>query len=312
MQIIGFDVSKKELVGVRINKRGDVQENYVVENMQEAIERFFDELESTVTVGCEATGECHNVLAQTCIARGIPCIILNPIVTKQFTRATVRKRKTDLTDAHVIAKCVLQGEGERATPASFSVAKRLLRTSSELTRLSVTVSHMRKGFAEHWSEESSVQTTLRELENQIALAVKAVRSQGMESVDPELSELLSSIPGIGETLAATIASEIGDVRRFDSIKAVIAYAGLDPRVRQSGTTLRRNTKLTKRGSPYLRRALFIAASIAQRHDTELHAYYLKKRGEGKRYKEATVANARHVLQRVYAVWKRGTPYVIHS
>jgi transposase len=311
MQIIGFDVSKKELVGVRINKRGDMQEKYVVENTQEAIECFFDGLESSVTVGCEATGEYHNVLAQACIARGIPCIVLNPIVTKQFTRATVRKRKTDLTDAHVIAKCVLQGEGERATPASFSVAKRMLRTSSELTRLSVTVSHMRKGFAEHWSEESSVQTTLRELEKQIALAVKAVRSQGMESVDPGLSALLSSIPGIGETLAATIVSEIGDVHRFDSVKAVIAYAGLDPRVRQSGVTLRRNTKLTKRGSPYLRRALFIAASIAQRHDRELHAYYLKKRAEGKRYKEATVANARHVLQRIYAVWKRGTPYVVH-
>jgi len=312
MQIIGFDVSKKELVGVRINKRGDVQETYVVENAQEAIGNFLDRLECSVTIGCEATGEYHNVLAQACIAHHIPCIVLNPIVTKQFTRATVRKRKTDLTDAQVIAKCVLQGEGQEVSEASFSVSKRLLRTSSELTRLSVSVNHMRKGLAEHWSAESSAQDTLRELEEHIARAVRAVRSEGVRSTDRSLSDLLSSVPGIGETLAATIVSEIGDIHRFENAKAVIAYAGLDPRVRQSGMTLRRNTKLTKRGSPYLRRALFIAASIAQRHDAELHAYYLKKRSEGKRYKEATVANARHVLQRVYAVWKRGTPYVVHS
>jgi len=312
MQIIGFDVSKKELVGARINKRGLVEETYTVENTQEAIGDFLERLECSVTIGCEATGEYHNVLARACIARDIPCKVLNPIVTKQFTRATVRKRKTDLTDAHVIAKCVLQGEGQEVSEASFSVSKRLLRTSAELTRLAVTVNHMRKGFAEHWSEESSVQTTLCELEKHIAGAVKSVRAEGVRSTDHQLSELLSSVPGIGETLAATIVSEIGDVHRFDNVKAVIAYAGLDPRVRQSGTTLRRNTKLTKRGSPYLRRALFIAASIAQRHDAELHAYYLKKRAEGKRYKEATVANARHVLQRVYAVWKRGAPYVVHN
>ena len=72
---------------------------------------------------------------------------------------------------------------------------------------------------------------------------------------------------------------------------------VDPKVRQSGATLKRNTKLTKRGSPYLRRAAYLAASIAQRCDPVLKAYYLKKRSEGKRYKEATVANARHILYR---------------
>ena len=312
MQIIGFDVSKKELVGVRINKRGEIQETYVVPNTETGITEFLSSLVTVGIIGCEATGEYHNVLAKACIARDIPCIVLNPIVTKQFTRATVRKRKTDLTDAHVIAKCVLQGEGEPATVASFSAAKRMLRTSSELTRLAVSVSHMRKGFKEHWEAEPAIQDTLHALETHIASAVKAIRAQGIQSTDPAVSGLLSSIPGVGETLAATIASEIGDVHRFSSSKALVAYAGLDPKVRQSGITLARNTKITKRGSPYLRRALFIAASIAQRYDPALKTYYEKKRSEGKRYKEATVANARHVLQRIYAVWKRGTPYVVHT
>src|ERR1041385_6715699 len=149
MQIIGFDVSKKELIGVPNHKRGDNQGKYVLENERGAITKFLDELTYSVTIGCEATAEYHNSLARICIEQDIPCIVLNPIVTKQFTRATVRKRKTDLTDAHVIAKCVLQGEGQRVSGASFSVAKRILRTSSELTRLAVSVSHMRKALAEH-------------------------------------------------------------------------------------------------------------------------------------------------------------------
>ena len=312
MQIIGFDVSKKELVGVRVNKRSDVQERYVVANDETGINIFLDSLECTVTIGCEATAEYHNLLALSCIRRDIPFIILNPIVTKQFTRATVRKRKTDLTDAHVIAKCILQGEGERATEASFSVAKRMLRTSSELSRLAVSVRHMRLTFEDHWSQQTDIQQELSALAQTIETSMRRIRTLGLEQTDEKLKGLLVSVPGIGDTLAATIISEIGDVKRFTNVKAVVAYAGLDPKVRQSGTTLQRNTKLTKRGSPYLRRALYIAASIAQRHDRELKVYYLKKRTEGKRYKEATVANARHILQRVYAVWKRGTPYVVHS
>ena len=102
------------------------------------------------------------------------------------------------------------------------------------------------------------------------------------------------------------------MNQFPSGKALVAYAGLDPRIRQSGISLRRNTKITKRGSPYLRKAAYIAAYIAKRHDAEFGAYHVKKMREGKRYKEATVATARKMLYRVYAVWKRGTPYMKRS
>jgi transposase len=69
-----------------------------------------------------------------------------------------------------------------------------------------------------------------------------------------------------------------------------------------------NTKLTKRGSPYLRQALYQAAFVGRVHDKELKAYYEKKRAEGKKYKEAVVATSRKMLYRVNAVLKRQTPY----
>ena len=110
-------------------------------------------------------------------------------------------------------------------------------------------------------------------------------------------------------MASIIILEIGDIHRFKNVKALIAYAGLDPKVNLSGRGLNRNTKLTKRGTPYLRRAAYIAAYISARSDKELSEYWQKKRDEGKRYKEATVATARKILCRVYAVWRRETPHV---
>ena len=317
MYIIGFDVSKTEIIGVKINKRSEIKERYMIPNTKEAIEKLLDAIlikHKRIILGSEATGEYHNILALSSLGRNLPFYIINPIVTKQFTKATVRKRKTDLTDAHVIARCILQGEGELARKSCFESTKPILRTASELSRLAVAVNHMQKRFVEHFPGENSVQEELNKLKTAINQTMSEIREQGIQKTSPELQTLLSSIPGIGKTLAAVIIAEIGDIERFHNAKALVAYAGLDPKVRQSGYTLKRNTKLTKRGSPYLRRAVYLAASIAQRHDSQLNEYYLKKRREGKRYKEATVANARHLLHRIYAVWKRKTPYipVIHS
>jgi len=83
-------------------------------------------------------------------------------------------------------------------------------------------------------------------------------------------------------------------------------------VKESGKSLHRNTRLTTRGSPYLRRAVFFAAHIAAIHDKELHTYYQKKIAEGRKFKEATVATARKLLYRVFAVWERQSPYVVRG
>jgi transposase len=139
--------------------------------------------------------------------------------------------------------------------------------------------------------------------------VEKLREDVRLRMDKKVCALLCSVIGIGPTLASIIITEIGDIAKFASGKSLVAYAGLDPKVKQSGISLKRNTKITKRGSPYLRHAVYIAAIIAKRHDPELKMYFEKKINEGKRYKEAVVATARKILYRVYAVWKRGTPYV---
>lgn len=123
-----------------------------------------------------------------------------------------------------------------------------------------------------------------------------------------LDQHLTTIPGVGPVLAATILAEIGDVTRFARVEALVAYAGLDPGVFESGQFRGRRQHLSKRGSPYLRRALFLAAHSAQLHNADLHGYLERKLAEGKPYRAALVAVAHKLLARCYVVLKEGRPY----
>jgi transposase len=126
--------------------------------------------------------------------------------------------------------------------------------------------------------------------------------------------LLLSIPGVGEITAATILGEIGDVVNFESPKQLIAYAGLDPSVYQSGSFRAKNTKISKRGSHYLRKALFQAASAAVRKrpngpcNSMLYEYYTNKLEAGKPYKVALVATCSKLLRIIHGILSSKTVF----
>lgn len=310
MTIIAFDVSKAELVGARMRKNGTVAERYSIVNTPEAIDTFLGSLKwRKVLVGSEATAEYHLHLARACIERKVPFKLINPLITKQFTRATIRKRKTDRDDAEIIGRCLLQGAGRELSAHDLLPATRILRTACDLGQMARVLHLKHKRFVEHFPETTAVQATLAEAKDALLRASRMLHATGAGFVPHQERALAESIVGIGAELSPVIVSEIGDPLRFKGGKQLVAYAGLDPKVKQSGKSLARNTAITKRGSPYLRRALFIAASVAQRYDPDLKAYYEKKRAEGKHYSPVTIANARHLAHRVLAVLKRGTPYM---
>lgn len=137
------------------------------------------------------------------------------------------------------------------------------------------------------------------------------------SVEAEIDELMSkmntyiqTIPGIGSVTGAVILGEIGDIERFDNPSKLVAYAGLDSSVSQSGQQESISGRLSKRGSPYLRKALYQAALRAEFCDPVFHAYYEKKRSEGKHHLVATNAVARKLCHTIFAILKNNTPYEI--
>ena len=119
---------------------------------------------------------------------------------------------------------------------------------------------------------------------------------------------LHTIPGIGMIGAATILAEIGDISRFKNSSTLVAFAGIDPTVRQSGEFNSTHNHMSKRGSPYLRHAIFLAATTCSFHNSPLNAYYKKKRDQGKHHLTATGAVARKLTTVIYAVLRDSKPY----
>ncbi len=120
--------------------------------------------------------------------------------------------------------------------------------------------------------------------------------------------MLLTLPGISYQLGAQIVAEIGDVRRFKNAPAIVKFAGINPSKNQSGTFEGEVNHITKQGSPYLRRALYLSAMAQLKCKTPLYDYYLKKRSEGKAHREALIAVARKLVHVIYAVLSKQEPY----
>ena len=144
---------------------------------------------------------------------------------------------------------------------------------------------------------------IRFIENQICEIDDAI-----SDLFSEFDTCITTIPGIGNILGATIISEIGDISRFDSAVKLAAFAGIDPTVKQSGEFTGTHNHMSKRGSPYLRRALWQASTVAVRNDPVLHKFFRKKRAQGKQYMNAIGHVTRKMVNIIYAVMRDNKPY----
>lgn len=132
----------------------------------------------------------------------------------------------------------------------------------------------------------------------------------LEELVAQVPQFITTIPGIGLATGAALLAEIGDIRRFGTPEKLIAYAGIDASVYQTGEFTADHAHMSKRGSPYLRHALWQAASMAVMHDPELRAYYQHKRAEGKHHGTALGAVCRKLLNRIYIVLKEQRSYQV--
>jgi transposase len=133
--------------------------------------------------------------------------------------------------------------------------------------------------------------------------------------------IIKSIPGIGEKIAATIISEIGEIDRFTDPKKLVAFAGVDPSVFESGKFTATKNRITKRGSSRLRHALYMAVRCAIRdcrkskssdeiipRNKKLREFYDKKREEGKPFKVAVIACVNKLLHWIFALLRNRTTF----
>lgn len=181
-------------------------------------------------------------------------------------------------------------------------AKNKITTISELASKSFGLKFCRDSFSLQLKllidQIKFIEAQVSDVESEIQIILDKMKSP------------ITTIPGIGLVIGATILGEIGDISRFSNASKLAAYAGIDVTVSQSGEYSSTNNKMSKRGSTYLRKALFQAALIAAFHDPVFSAFYQKKRSEGKHHLTAVGAVARKLTNTIFAVLKYNTPYVV--
>ncbi len=309
--ILGIDVSSCKLDLAWPDGRGFA--HATVEYTPVALTHFLTAHPSltkeSCLVGLESTGDYHLAASQYFLKAGFRVKLLNPILTKHYTRLTIRGAKTDVKDAELICRLLSDGQGQELSWEDVTNRdKEFLRLSRHLTQIGAQLkqrlgSTRRKQLPDTKAVEAKVERLIarvRKLSDEI-FAEATIHTSADE-------QLIATIPGFGKKLAAIVHQELGDITRFRNMRAVVAYAGLDPKMRQSGKQLNTTGRLSKRGNAGLRHALFLAANVARRWEPELATYYAFKRSQGRTNTEVLCIISRKLLGRIAAVLREQRPY----
>ena len=229
--------------------------------------------------------------------------------------------------------CILFPELEKLVPtlhmasvyallSEFPGAKQI--ASAHLTRLTNLLYEASKG---HYGREKATQirdaarnsigSTMpaKSLELKHTIRLIGELDAEIEEIEKEINSIMdavhspiTTIPGIGKRMGAMILAEVGDFSNFDSPDKILAYAGLSPSTYQSGQLTNCYSHMEKRGSRYLRYAIFNATKYVCIHDPTFAAYLAKKRAEGKHYNVAISHAAKKLVRLIYAMEKTQQPY----
>ena len=268
-----------------------------------------------LTMAMEATGVYHEALAYFLHENGYRVAIELPTKIKAFAKSLNQQSKTDSVDAEVIAQLAIERELRAWTPPTKSMRqlKSLTRQLQAITEAR-TVAKNQLHAVTHSARPLKMvckryQQIIALYDKQIATIEREIdRLRAKDRPLDELLELLVSIPGVGLKTAAIITAETGGFQLFETRNQLVKYAGMDIKERQSGTSIRGKSKMSKVGNARIRRALYMPS---------LH--YVNKEGVfGRLYErvlrrtgiklKALVAVQRKLLIVMYAVVKNQRPY----
>jgi len=259
----------------------------------------------------EATGTYGDALAAHLHEAGHAVSRVNPAAVKAYAQSHLSRTKNDRVDAALIASFC----AERRPPAWAPPTPELRELQALVRRLdslremrTMEENRLAAGIAVTAVRES-VEELLAHLTEQIKKTEALIRSH----IDrhPGLRrqrELLDSIPGIGEATAAALLAEVPDIKQYRSARRVAAFAGLVPRERQSGSSVRGRVRLSKIGNARLRKALYFPAVTALRCSPFFQAWAEGLRARGKSKMAVIGAAMRKLVHLAYGVLKTGRPF----
>lgn len=311
--VIGIDVSKHTL---DIALLQDDQTKYLkVENNLPGFKILDEWLEKN---GCrkmhacmEATGQYGFAAAEHLYAHGYQVSVVNPARIKAYGASRLKRNKTDKADAFLIAEFCHREKPALWSPPrpAFKALKALVHQMEALK----AIKQQERNRQEFGRDEPLVDAVLHEhiefLKGKILSLRQAIRL--LIRQDAQLKhhyDLLVSIPGIGEITAAKLLAEIRDFREFSNARQLTAYAGLNPRLFQSGISVHRKSRLSKTGNATLRKALYMPAIVAKRCNPVIRDFCERLSDRGLCKMAVVGAAMRKLLVLAYGVIKTDMPF----
>lgn len=306
---LGIDIAKRtfdvELLGTHKPRRAQFRNSPLgFKDLFEWLGRW----KVTEAHACiEATGVYGRALARALYDAGYRVSIVNPAAIKASGKAEMIRAKTDRVDAGVIARyCQKNNPREwEPPPPEVDHLQALVARLDDLTGMRVAEENRLADSSP--ATRASIETVIATLARQIAEIEQQIR----EHIDhhPGLKRdaaLLESIPGIGEKTAALLIS-LG-LSRFSSARQATAFLGLTPRPNESGTSIRRRSRIAKMGHTGARSALYWPAITARRTCSAFAAFAARLTARGKPKLVVIVALMRKLLAVAYGVLRSGVPY----
>ena len=255
----------------------------------------------------EATGIYGDGIAHFLHTAGHLVSVVNPFSIKGYASAKMQRNKTDQADARLIADfCRTQKPALWVPPTPAIIDLQALTRRIEVLEEMLQLEHNRWAVA-----PVKAQPSIQRISTILAQEIADLKTQIKQHMDqnPDLKEqnkLLQTIPGMGEKTAHLLLSEI-EFARYNSARQIAAYAGVTPKKRESGTSLKQ-TNLSKLGNGRLRKALYFPAIVATRHNNIIKEFARRLEKNGKTPMQIVCAAMRKLLHIAFGVLKNKSPF----
>lgn len=307
---LGIDVAKKKLDVTlcfgnnEIRKKTFTNDTFGYEKLLEWTKKY-----NVVNIhACmEFTGVYDENIAEFLYKKGHIVSRVNAMTIKAFAKSMLTRTKTDKKDSLVIAQyCKLHN------PRPWNPEPVHIQTLKDLSRLLEFLKEnylvFNNALEKFHKRESPAKKNLKSYVNEMEKQIKALEKQLKEHIHqyPDLnknSELLQTIPGIGEITAHTLLAEIPDINLFKDARQLAAFAGLTPCQRQSGSSVNGKSRLSKIGSARLRKSLYMPAIVAKRYNPLISPFFDTLIKKGKCKMSALGASMRKLLHIIFGILK---------
>jgi transposase len=313
---LGIDVAKLKLDVALLNGKGKLKSKVFPNDPAGLrslaawlIERGAGPAECHVCM--EATGPYSEVPATTLADGGWPVSVVNPLRVKGYSQSQLQRNKTDSADAALLAQfCKLHTPELWVAPTPpVRQLRALVDRLQVLKDISQAESNRLQLHLGNAVLTASIQAHLDWLES----CIKALQKQIDDHIDahPDLAKdaaLLASIPGLGAVTVAKVLGYLGDVRRFDSAKALSAFLGVTPKRKESGSSLKGRSSLSRAGHTEMRKALYMPALVALRHNPLVKTFGERIKLTGLAPKAVVGACMHKLAMLIYGVLRSGQPF----